>query len=480
MIMKKLLSLTAIFAMAMVVLTGCDKDKPDTVEPGKTGLTLSIPTPAFKFDATTAFTVTASAKVEADLTVTLTSSNPAAATVPATVVIKAGTDQIAGVVTGVAEGKSTITIAASDVELTVASVEVTVTKEVPPVPEKVNVSIATTFAEVAPGAKIPFTVTAEKAITEEALVITLTSSNPAAATVPATVTIPVGETKIAGEITGVAAGEATITISSDKINATVASIPVTVKEGAATAVALSIATASADVEVGMNVKFTITTPVAPTADLTINLASSTVNATVPATIVLPAGKMSVQGDIAGALIGTAVVTISAAETTITKATVDVNVIERQNINYCELNYEIGSGSYNMLDYFKLGEVKVAGANRATTTGSGPLATTFSFAYDYDKADYNTGGIGTDQYTFKIFADWNRSGKFVEIYKKDFKPASKAGEFTGEITIPENIASSSVLRAVLAFTDDPNKTTLNSEGCGNIESGSAIDFTYTKQ
>lgn len=480
MIMKKLLSLTAIFAMAMVVFTGCTKtDPPEPVE--KTALTLSIPTSAFKFDATTAFTVTASAKVEADLTVTLTSSNPAAATVPATVVIKAGTDQIAGVVTGVAEGKSTITIAASDVELTVASVEVTVTKDVPPVPEKVNVSIATTFAEVAPGAKIPFTVTAEKAITEEALVITLTSSNPAAATVPATVTIPVGETKISGEISGVAAGEATITISSDKINATVASIPVTVKEGAATAVALSIATASADVEVGMNVKFTITTPVAPTADLTINLSSSTANATVPATIVLPAGKMSIQGDIAGALIGTAVVTISAAGTTIAKADVDVNVTERKNITYCELNYEIGSGSYNMLDYFTLGEVKVLGANRTTTTGSGPLANTFEFAYDYDKADYPGGNIeGDDTYTFKIFADWNKSGKFVEVYKKVFNPMAKSGKFTGEFTIPENISSSSVLRAVLAFTGDPNQTTLNSQGCGNIESGSAVDFTYTKQ
>lgn len=475
--MKKLLSLTAIFAMAMVVLTGCEKDKPEPPKPGeKTKLTLSIPTPAFKFDATTAFTVKASVKVEADLTVTLTSSNPAAATVPATAVIKAGTDQIDGIVTGVAEGKSTITIAASDVELTVASVEVTVTKEVPPVPEKVNVSIATTFAEVAPGAKIPFTVTAEKAITEEALVITLTSSNPAAATVPATVTIPVGDTKISGEISGVAAGEATITISSDKINATVASIPVTVKEGAATAVALSIATASADVEVGMNVKFTITTPVAPTADLTINLASSTVNATVPATIVLPAGKMSVQGDIAGALIGTAVVTISAGETTITKATVDVNVIERKNITYCELVFQ--SPTYSVMNYFTLGDTKVVCGENEMFNASGPLANTFELELDGMHGDYPMDYDG-DMYTIAIYADWNRSGAFVKVYSKEFPLNLPTTKITGTFVIPENISSESVIRAICYFTGERNGSNISNVGCGTMESGTAVDFTYTK-
>lgn len=471
--MKKLLFLTTIFAMAMVVLTGCKKDPVDPVDPvGKTKLTLGIPTPTFKFDATTAFTVTASVKVEADLTVTLTSSNLSAATVPASVVIKAGTDQISGVITGVAEGKSTITIAASDVELTVASVEVTVTKDTPPVPEKINVSISTTFSEVAPSAKIPFTVTAATAPTAD-LVINVTSGNTAAATVPATVTILANQTSVSGEITGVAAGEADITLSGELVTATGGAIHVVVKEGAATAVALSITTASADVEVGMNMPFTITTPVAPAADLTINIASNNANATVSTPVVLPAGKMSVQGNITGAVIGTAVVTISSDGTTITKATVDVNVIERQNIEYGSIKFSQG---YAKLNSFKLGDVTVPCEVSTLSTGSGPLSPNFEFVFNPDGGIFGEPTGARDEYTLAIYADWNRTGTLKQVWNKVFAAGAAVSTHSGTLEIPADAATTSMIRAVLFYSGEGGKLP---NGVGTIESGSAVDFTYTK-
>lgn len=473
--MKRFLSLTAIFAVMMVAFTGCEKTpKPD---PTKTNLTLSVPAPAFKFDAETAFTVTASAPVAADVTVNLTSSNPAAATVPASVVIKAGTDKAEGKITGVAEGKSTIKIEAADVEYTVQSVDVTVTQDTPPTPAKIDVAISTTHAEVAPAAKISFKVTAAKAVETEALVINVASSNAAAATVPATVTIPVGETSVSGEITGVAAGEANITISSDKINATVGSVAVTVKEGAATAVALSLSTAANEMEVGDKLKFTITSPVAPEAALTINLSSSTANATVPATIVLPAGAMSVSGDITGALIGDAKISIAAAGTTITKADVDVTITERTNISYCQLNFL--TPTYAVMNYFKLGDTNVACGENTMYTGSGPLANTFELELDGMNADYPMDYDG-DVYTIAIFADWNKSGAFVKVHSQDFELKLPTTKITGTFEIPASISSKSVIRAICYFTGERNGSNISNEGCGKMESGTAVDFTYTKQ
>lgn len=458
--------------MVMVVLTGCKKD-PDPVPEEKMQLTLSVPTPTFKIGTETPFTITASANVEADLTVTLTSSNPATATVPASVVIKAGTNQVGGMIIGVAEGKSTIQIAASDVTYLVESVEVMVTEDTPPIPEKVNVSISTTHSEVAPGATIPFVITAEKAVQED-LVINVTSGNTAAATVPATVTILAGQSSVSGTITGVAAGEATITISSEKINATIATVSVVVKEGAATSVALSITTASTDVEVGLKLKFTISTPVAPTADLTINLVSNNANATVPATIVLPAGKMSIQGEITSAVIGTATVTMSVAGTTITKASVDINITERQNITYCELDFN--GYQYAMLNSFKLGNITVACGGNETYLGEGPLAADFEFDFNPQGIVYDEPTGAKDKYTLAIFADWHRTGTFTQVFSKVITAGSSSSKHSGTLTIPDNAASTSVIRAVSFYSGEGGMLV---NGCGRVESGSAVDFTYTK-
>lgn len=124
--MKKLFVFTAILSMTVGFLTGCGDTNAGS-ERGTT-LALNIPATAVKVGSETAFTVMASAPVEEDLTVNLTSSNTAVATVPASVVIVAGTDRIDGKIKGVAEGNSTIKIAAAKAQYVVESVLVTVTK----------------------------------------------------------------------------------------------------------------------------------------------------------------------------------------------------------------------------------------------------------------------------------------------------------------------------------------------------------------
>ncbi|MFO0869190.1 MAG: Calx-beta domain-containing protein [Pirellulales bacterium] len=134
-----------------------------------------------------------------DLVVTLTSSNSSAAQVPASVTIPAGQADATFTITAVddtlLDGTQTVTITVSAAGYVTASRTIdvldyeplTVTSDVAAAPEN--------------GGIVTGRVTRGTSSVAASLVVTLTSSNTAAATVPATVTIPAGQPSVAFNIT---------------------------------------------------------------------------------------------------------------------------------------------------------------------------------------------------------------------------------------------------------------------------------------
>lgn len=126
--MKKIFSLVAIAAVAATMFTSC-KDEGEKPAPpvGKAKLTLSVDNKTIAKDAEGTFTVTSDINAPEAIVVSVSSSSAATLTVdPASVTIAKDTKTITGKFRGIADGKATITIAASGVTLSVPSVEITV------------------------------------------------------------------------------------------------------------------------------------------------------------------------------------------------------------------------------------------------------------------------------------------------------------------------------------------------------------------
>jgi len=141
-------------------------------------------------------------------TVTFTSSAPTVATVTSSVLVPAGSQTPAAnpQVTGVAIGTSTITAFAPGFAPATRTATVTVTATFNPGTTNLNLSTSsnTTLNISAPAPKGGIT-------------FTLSSDNPAIATVPASVTVAQGATSVPIPITGVAAGSTTIRADSTGI-----------------------------------------------------------------------------------------------------------------------------------------------------------------------------------------------------------------------------------------------------------------------
>ncbi|MEG1554020.1 MAG: hypothetical protein RR363_03255, partial [Rikenellaceae bacterium] len=193
-----------------------------------------------------------------------------------------------------------------------------------PEPTKLSLAISVSSQSIIINGEATITVKASSAV-KEALVVNIASDN-AAVTVPATLTIEKGKDVVTGVAKGVSVGNAKLTITANNVGYSVQSVNVNVSEASATTPALSISSVSSFIKPGNTAEFTVTSTVAPKADLTITLTSDHPEfATVPASVVMKAGETSIGGDITGVADGVASISIAAEGVDITKKTIEITV-----------------------------------------------------------------------------------------------------------------------------------------------------------
>jgi hypothetical protein len=246
------------------------------------------------------------------LTVSLSSSDPSRATVPASVTFAAGATSVSVPVTGLAPGTTTITANA-----TVVNFPATATATVN-VTGAIGVPASTT---VGLGRSASFAVTLPAPAAAGGVTVTLKSSDVSKVTVPASVVIAQGATTPAAQpqVTGAGIGSATITASATGFTSGSGTVTVS-------APAMAFAGAPLSITIGFagNLTLNLTGGQAPAGGLTVNLISSdTSKATVPATVSFAPGASSATVAVTGVAAGTATITASAAN--IANATAAVTV-----------------------------------------------------------------------------------------------------------------------------------------------------------
>ena len=254
-----------------------------------TSLTLTTP-------ATQNITLTLSAPAPAaGLTVNLSSSNPAVASVPATVFFAGGANTANVLVSSVAAGTATIHASALP---NIADTTATITV--------VNPSgiLLPTNVVVQPGQTADFPVTLAAGAPAGGLFISLSSSDPSKVTIaPSAIIIPAGATASAAapKVTGVGFGSATIVATAFNFGSASANVQVT---GGGNFSPQSITITGTMTQV---LALSLSSP-APPGGVTVNLSSSnTAVATVPATVFVPQNNTNVNVPITGVAPGTAVI-----------------------------------------------------------------------------------------------------------------------------------------------------------------------------
>lgn len=198
-----------------------------------------------------------------------------------------------------------------------------------PTPDVTKAKVSVAAPAVMVGADGEFTVTSD-IDAPEAIVVTVTSSDTKILTITdASVTIAKGKKEIKGKFKGVAEGKANIVIATTSAVATLATdkIEVTVSEEVIIAPELSLKVALAEVMVGNNAMFTVTSNVNATTDIVVNIVSDNAAVTVPATVTIASGTKSITGTYTAVSEGNAKLTISttAEGVTIKVASADVVV-----------------------------------------------------------------------------------------------------------------------------------------------------------
>lgn len=198
-----------------------------------------------------------------------------------------------------------------------------------PTPDVTKAKVSVAAPAVMVGADGEFTVTSD-IDAPEAIVVTVTSSDTKILTITdASVTIAKGKKEIKGKFKGVAEGKANIVIATTLSVATLATdkIEVTVSEEVIIAPELSLKVALAEVMVGNNAMFTVTSNVNATTDIVVNIVSDNAAVTVPATVTIASGTKSITGIYTAVSEGNAKLTISttAEGVTIKVASADVVV-----------------------------------------------------------------------------------------------------------------------------------------------------------
>jgi hypothetical protein len=262
--------------------------------------------------ATQNLTLNLSAPAPSALTISLTSSNPAAATVPATVSFASGATTVSVPVTGVAPGSSVIhasalpNIAETTANVTVAS------------PGSITLPSNLT---VGPSQNTTFTIALGTPAPAGGLTIALSSSDSNIATLPASVTVAAGASAPSSQplITGVNFGNATITAAAPGYTnaSTVVHVGATMSFASSSPTIVGLTT--------HNVALNLSAP-APAGGLSITLNSSNTGvATVPAGVNFAAGASSVDVPITAVSVGTAVITASTSAANVANATASLTV-----------------------------------------------------------------------------------------------------------------------------------------------------------
>lgn len=250
---------------------------------------------------TAAFPISVSKAPASDLIVNLTSDSANVTISPASVTIPAGqtTPATQPQVFGAGIGSATITGAASNYTSGTGSVTVTAPtlSLAPP-----NITVV---AGIPAGGFFVLNMANGKAPAPNGFVVNLGATGPV--TVPATVTIPAGQTSVNVPVTGTAEGTAIVTASAPGV-AQPASGGVTIIQQ------MIMVPQNTQVQLGFSAPLAITAAPAPSADLLVTLSSSDPKVTIsPTTVTIPAGQTqpAVQPQVTGAGIGTATITASA-------------------------------------------------------------------------------------------------------------------------------------------------------------------------
>jgi hypothetical protein len=259
-----------------------------------------------------------SAPASSGLVVSLSSNNPAVATVPASVSFAAGATTVSVPVTGVAAGSATIIASATGIASTTASVTVT-----QPVTGTLGAIQLSTVSTVGLNQSAVLQLTVSAPAPAGGATVSLTSSDNSAATVTPSVLIAARNTFPATYplVNGIGPGSATITASAPGF--TPASVQVQVSEIQGTsswqpAWGLTINAGSAQ-------DLTLLLAPTPATPLTVSLSSSNTSvATVPATLTYPAVAGGISVPVTGVAAGSTTITATAPGFGTTTVTVTVS------------------------------------------------------------------------------------------------------------------------------------------------------------
>ncbi|SMP40243.1 autotransporter-associated beta strand repeat-containing protein [Neorhodopirellula lusitana] len=268
----------------------------DVADDDVAAVTLNIAAVMFREDGgVTTATVSRNTDVSSGLTVTLNSSDPGEASVPATITIPAGQATsslftIAGVNDSIVDGTQTITITTLATDHASDSGLVYVTDD-----DVATLTLNIAAAAISEnGSTTTATVTRNTDTTNE-LVVTLANSDASELSVPATVTIPAAQASsnpfvIDGIRDSVADGTQTVTVTAIAADHADGGGSIDVTDDDVAAITLMLAASSIG-ENGGATTGTVARNTDTSSELTVTLTSSdSGEATVPSTITIPAGQ----------------------------------------------------------------------------------------------------------------------------------------------------------------------------------------------
>ena len=283
-----------------------------TSRASKVGATLGVPNPVptalapdpltITVGATGALTATLSPTPDTSGSLAASSSAPNVATVPASVAFSAGQDSVSVPVSAVNPGNTLITVSLN-------GGSVTSTVQVTPAPPTIT-SLVPDTVSITQGGSGTLTVTISSAQTTDTA-IALSSSAPAIAFVPSSVTVPASQLTAPIAVSANSPGNAQITAS---LNGTSAASTVTVTPAPPTVI--SVLPAASSVTLGATTSVTVTISGAQPTDTVVALSANPSGIiTVPATVTVPAGQTTADISVGTVALGTAMVRASLNGTT---------------------------------------------------------------------------------------------------------------------------------------------------------------------
>ena len=265
------------------------------------------------------------------LAVSLQSSNSSVASVPSAITVAAGTATYNLQVTGAGAGSASITATAANYGS--ATGTVTVSSTPAPPPSQAGIIVPTSMT-VMPGETAPFSVALPSGAGANGVPITLTSSDPAKASVsPSTFVIPEGATsarRVETMLRGIAVGSVTITASASGFGNGTTQVEV---KSSAVGGTMTVSPSALSLISGNTQNLTLTlNGTLPPNNLVIYLTSSnTAAATVPASVTLPAHSTVITFPVAAVGDGTATITATASNFGSAAATITVATTPQINL-----------------------------------------------------------------------------------------------------------------------------------------------------